>query len=163
MNIKTIILSACIAVPPYVILSFAGCSNAKEVQTDMRNVYTVTEYVCRHNHGTDKDKLFEAFCFVESSHKADAVNKTSGATGVVQIMPIMIKEANRLLGREKYKLSDRYDKKKSEEIFHLIMSKKNPNYDLAKACYIWNPNGKTDYTNKVEQRYKELIKCNRQG
>lgn len=104
------------------------------------------------------DKLVRAFAFVESSNNTNARNKSSGASGILQLMPIMVKEANRLVGYEKYTLSDRFNKEKSFEIFRLIMKHKNPNYDLAKACYIWNPNGDTEYTKRVEEVYNELIK-----
>lgn len=103
------------------------------------------------------DKIVIAFASVESSNNTNARNKSSGASGILQLMPIMVKEANRLVGYEKYTLSDRFNKQKSFEIFHLIMKHKNPNYDLAKACYIWNPNGDTEYTKKVEESYNELI------
>lgn len=104
------------------------------------------------------DKLVRAFASIESSNNTNARNKSSGASGIIQIMPIMVKEANRLVGYEKYTLQDRFSKEKSFEIFHLIMKHKNPEYDIAKACFIWNPNGKTDYTKRVEEVYNELIK-----
>lgn len=109
-------------------------------------------------HGkTNPEKLVQALAFVESSNRENAKNKSSGASGILQLMPIMVKEANRLVGYDKYTLSDRFSKEKSFEIFHVIMKHKNPNYDLAKACYIWNPNGDTEYTKRVEEVYNELI------
>lgn len=105
----------------------------------------------------DKHKLAEAFAYVESRNNPKAVNKHTKATGVLQIMPIMVEEANRLAGYKKYKLSDRTDKQKSFELFHLIMQHKNPEYDIALACYIWNPNGKVKYVRDIEKKYKELI------
>lgn len=105
----------------------------------------------------DKHRLAEAFAYVESRNNPNAVNKHTKATGVLQIMPIMVEEANRLAGYNKYKLSDRTDKQKSFELFHLIMQHKNPEYDIALACYIWNPNGKVKYVRDIEKKYKELI------
>ena len=105
----------------------------------------------------DKHKLAEAFAYVESGNNPKAVNKHTKATGVLQIMPIMVEEANRLAGYKKYKLSDRTDKDKSFELFHLIMRHKNPEYDIALSCYIWNPNGKVKYVRDIEKKYKELI------
>lgn len=105
----------------------------------------------------DKHKLVEAFIQVESEGKNNAVNKTSGATGCLQLMPIQVKEANRLLGRNKYKLSDRLNRQKSIEIFHLIMKHKNPDYDIHLACKIWNPKSKLSYHTKVVKEYEKLI------
>lgn len=103
------------------------------------------------------EKLVQAFAIVESSNREKIRNKSSGASGIIQIMPIMIDEANRLSGYDKYCLDDRFDKEKSFEIFHLVMRHKNPEYDLAKACHLWNPNGSTEYTKKIEETYKELM------
>lgn len=104
-----------------------------------------------------KHKLVEAFIQVESEGDNRAVNKVSGATGCLQLMPIQVKEANRLIGRNKYKLSDRTNRAKSIEIFHLIMRHKNPEYDIHLACKIWNPRGKLSYHTKVVAEYERLI------
>lgn len=105
----------------------------------------------------DADALCEAFVYVESKGNSDAVNKVSKASGVLQLMPSMVREANRLSGSEVYTLSDRLNPEKSREIFHLVMQHKNPEYDIALACYIWNPNGKVKYVRDIEKKYKELI------
>lgn len=106
----------------------------------------------------DKHKLVQAFIRVESSGNDLAINPESKATGCLQQMPIMIREANRLVGYDKYKLSDRTDRSKSVEIFHLIMERKNPDYDIARACIIWNPRGGYKYLLKIEKEYNQLIK-----
>lgn len=112
--------------------------------------------IVRETKKIDKHKLVEAFIQVESEGNNRAVNKVSGATGCLQLMPIQVKEANRLLGRNKYKLSDRTNRAKSIEIFHLIMRQKNPEYDIHLACKIWNPRGKLSYHTKVVNKYNEL-------
>lgn len=113
--------------------------------------------IVRETKRIDKHKLVEAFIQVESEGDNKAVNKVSGATGCLQLMPIQIKEANRLLGHNKYKLSDRTNRAKSIEIFHLIMRHKNPEYDIHLACKIWNPKGKLSYHTKVVAEYERLI------
>lgn len=105
----------------------------------------------------DADALCEAFIYVESKGKSDAVNKTSKASGVLQLMPSMVNEANRLSGDELYTLSDRFSPEKSREIFHIVMGNKNPSYDIHLACKIWNPRGGLEYHKKVEEKYYELI------
>lgn len=42
----------------------------------------------------DADALCEAFVYVESKGKSDAVNKVSKESGVLQLMPSMVNEAN---------------------------------------------------------------------
>lgn len=110
------------------------------------------------NNAVNKDALLRAFIYVESKGVNDTINKSSGAVGCLQIMPILIDEANRLLRCNKYTLSDRTNRRKSVEIFHLMMKHKNPSYDIAKACKIWHPNGRQSYTDSVKQKYNELIK-----
>ena len=113
--------------------------------------------IVRETKKIDKHKLVEAFIQVESEGNNRAVNKDSGATGCLQLTDTMILEANRLLGRNKYKLSDRTNRAKSIEIFHLIMRHKNPEYDIHLACKIWNPRSKLSYHTKVVAEYERLI------
>lgn len=114
--------------------------------------------IVRETKKIDKHKLVEAFIQVESEGNNRAVNKVSGATGCLQLIPIQVKEANRLIGYNKYKLSDRTNRRKSIEIFHVIMQHKNPEYDIHLACKIWNPRSKLSYHTAIEKKYNELIK-----
>lgn len=114
--------------------------------------------VVRETKRIDKHKLVEAFIQVESEGNNRAVNKDSGATGCLQLTNTMILEANRLIGRNKYKLSDRTSRRKSIEIFHVIMQHKNPTYDIHLAAKIWNPRSKLSYHTAIEKKYNELIK-----
>lgn len=122
------------------------------------NTKTETIYVtCVYLPETDKKSLINAFIEVESNGVDSAINKKSGAVGCLQIMPILIDEANRLSGYEKYTLNDRFNRVKSKEIFYLIMDNKNPKYDLHLACKIWNPRSKLSYHKAIEDKYNELI------
>lgn len=137
-----------------VLLAFGLGQTSGERMKEHEKIYTDTTYIFE-KVNVDTKMLAEAFIQVESGGRDSAVNK-SGAVGCLQIMPICVQEANRILGHDKFKLNDRYSRHKSLEMFHVIMRHKNPNYELAKACNIWNPNGKTIYTAKVEEAYKEL-------
>lgn len=103
----------------------------------------------------NKDKLVEAFIQIESSGKNDAVNSRTKATGCLQLMPVMVDDANRISGKN-YSLDDRYNRRKSIEMFHIIMEHYNPNYDLHLACKIWNPKSSVGYHRKIEKKYNEL-------
>lgn len=104
----------------------------------------------------DKSKLVEAFIQVESTGNNNAVNKYSKASGCLQLMPIMVEDANRISGKN-YSLDDRFDRNKSIEMFHIIMEYYNPTYDLHYACKLWNPKSSIGYHRAIEKEYNKLI------
>ena len=57
--------------------------------------------------------LLVAIAQVESEGDPNAVNVFEDAVGLYQIRPIYVKDCNRILGRPEFKLSDRYDPKRS--------------------------------------------------
>ena len=82
--------------------------------------------------------LWHTIKYIESRFKSKEFNEFEDAAGISQIRPIMLKEVNRILGYEKYKLEDRFDAKKSEEMFWVFQEKYNPNFDFNLGCHIWN-------------------------
>ena len=68
------------------------------------------------------DTLLMAVMAVESNFDSMAYNEKENAAGVLQIRPIMVREVNRLLGKNKYTLKDRWSKAKSIEMFNVIRS-----------------------------------------
>ena len=99
--------------------------------------------------------VVEAFAWVESRHNPNAVN--GNCVGYLQISPIMVREANRMAGEERFTLDDRWDKEKSIDMFRVIMEKKNPTLDIDKACIIWNGRGcSQQYKDAIKARIKEL-------
>lgn len=73
--------------------------------------------------------------------------------GCLQITPIAIKEANRILGREEYTLSDRFNRARSIEVFNVIQGFYNPDHDLHFALKIHNPRASINYHKKVIEAY----------
>jgi hypothetical protein len=100
-------------------------------------------------------RLAHAFAVVESNDNPKAVNHKENAVGLLQIRPIMVKQANQIVGEDIYTLSDRHDSLTSIAIFHTVMSEKNPELDIDKAIDIWNPNASTEYRNLVKSVYYE--------
>lgn len=98
------------------------------------------------------DSLISALIDVESNGNPMAVNASSGASGVLQIMPIYLQEVNRILGEERYTLDDRFDEIKSIEMFNILQGHHNPTRDIDKAIKLHNPNGGQAYMNKVKAR-----------
>ena len=66
------------------------------------------------------DRLLSALIAVESGGRADAVGDGGKAVGCLQIWPITVADANRILGREEFTLADRLDSDRSRQIFHVI-------------------------------------------
>lgn len=94
----------------------------------------------------------EALINIESGGDVMALNK-SGAAGVLQLMPIYVKEANRLLGADVYTLNCRFDYNKSISMFYVIQNKYNPNRDIDIAIKLHNPTEGGWYAKRV---YKEM-------
>jgi len=89
-----------------------------------------------------QDAMLRAFVRFESNFKEDAVNPVSGARGILQILPPMIKEVNRIVRKKdkdaiKYTWSDAWDAQKSIEIWYIVQNYHNPEYNIQKACRIW--------------------------
>ena len=99
-------------------------------------------------------RLAHAFAVVESNDNPKAINHRENAVGLLQIRPIMIKQANQIVGEDIYELSDREDSLVSLGIFHTIMSELNPELDVGKAIEIWNPNATQSYRNLIKAIYK---------
>lgn len=80
------------------------------------------------------------------------INKTEDAAGVLQIRPIMVKEVNRIIGYQKYKLTDRFSFEKSLEMFYIFQDYWNPDYDPEKAARLWN-GGEDGMKKKSTEKY----------
>lgn len=100
-------------------------------------------------------RLAHAFAVVECNDNPHAINHRENAVGLLQICPIMVRQANMIVGEELYELSDREDSLVSLGIFHTVMSELNPELDVDKAIDIWNPNTSIEYRNLVKAIYRE--------
>ena len=71
----------------------------------------------------DVEPLIQAMIMVESEGNDSAYSKKEEAVGCLQIRPIMVREVNRILRKQKikkkYTLNDRYSRKKSIEMFYI--------------------------------------------
>ena len=106
------------------------------------------------------DTLLMAVMAVESNFDSMAYNSKENAAGVLQIRPIMVREVNRLLGKDKYTLKDRWSKTKSIEMFNVIRSHtNNPTDEMIARNWNggWNGHKKKStlkYWNKVKKQIK---------
>lgn len=72
-------------------------------------------------------------------------------------MPILIEDANRIVGYDKYCLNDRFNRQKSIEIFNVVQNHYNKEKDLHFALKLWNPRSNINYHIKVMNKYNELL------
>lgn len=110
----------------------------------------------------DWNPVMDAIIRVESDGNPRAVSGNS--VGVMQITPVLVKECNDILKKQKsnkrYTLDDRYSVEKSKEMFLLIQKYFNPENNVEKAIRSWN--GGMKYSVKATNKYykKVLAKMN---
>ena len=112
----------------------------------------------------DWNPVMDAIIQVESKGNPKAYNKNGDCAGILQITPGLVKQCNTWLkakkSKKRYTLADRYNVKKSKEIFVMVQSYYNKSNDIEKAIRIWNGGpgytikGTNGYFNKVMKYYK---------
>ena len=99
----------------------------------------------------------DAIIQVESEGNPNAVSGNS--VGVMQITPILVKDCNDILTKQKskkrYTMADRYSVAKSKEMFLIIQKYYNPENDIEKAIRLWN--GGVKYTTRATNRYYKKV------
>ena len=107
--------------------------------------------------GFDWDPVMDAIIQVESEGNPNAVSGNS--VGVMQITPILVKECNEILKKQKskkrYTMADRYSVEKSKEMFLLIQKYYNPENSIEKAIRSWN--GGIKYSVRATNRYYKKV------
>ena len=99
----------------------------------------------------------DAIIQVESGGDSKAVSGNS--VGAMQITPILVKDCNNILQKQKskkrYTLADRYSVEKSKEMFLLIQSHYNPMNSVEKAIRSWN--GGVKYSVRATNMYYRKV------
>ena len=107
--------------------------------------------------GFDWNPVMDAIIQVESEGNPNAVSGNS--VGVMQITPILVKDCNDILKRQKskkrYTMDDRYSVAKSKEMFLIIQKYYNPENNIEKAIRLWN--GGVKYTTRATNRYYKKV------
>ena len=105
----------------------------------------------------DWNPVMDAIIQVESDGNPRAVSGNS--VGVMQITPVLVKECNDILKKQKsnkrYTLDDRYSVEKSKEMFLLIQKYFNPENNVEKAIRSWN--GGIKYSVKATNKYYQKV------
>ena len=103
----------------------------------------------------DWQDFTRALIWVESRGNNQAVS-SKGAVGVLQIMPIIVEDCNRIIGYEKYTLNNRLDSLKSVEMFNVIQDHYNPQHDYHWALKLWNARSAPSYHRAVMDKFNEI-------
>ena len=105
----------------------------------------------------DWNPVMDAIIQVESEGNPRAVSGNS--VGVMQITPVLVKECNNILQKQKsnkrYTLDDRYSVEKSKEMFLLIQKYFNPENNVEKAIRSWN--GGMKYSIRATNKYYKKV------
>lgn len=109
------------------------------------------------------ERVMNAIIAVESKGDPKAHNPVGDCAGILQITPILVKECNNLLKEKKstkrYTLGDRYNAKKSKEMFIFLQKHFNPELNVEKAIKQWNCGFYTkDWKHKSIGYYKKVMK-----
>lgn len=108
-----------------------------------------------YNEKENFSKLITAIGHVESQGNTRLVSDCGKFIGYLQISKIVVDDCNRIIGKNKYRYEHRFDKKRSVEMFYIIQSYYNPDFDIEKAIRIWN--GGPNYSMKKTQRYYNKV------
>lgn len=115
------------------------------------------EYEEYEEYDVDWELFVKAITFVESEFKDSAVNPNSGARGQFQILPIFVKEANRLQSIDTFTWDDAFEYEPSRMMFDIIQNAKNPTKDKRLACRIHYGSYSIEYYNKVMRAYNRFL------
>ena len=107
--------------------------------------------------GFNWNPVMDAIIQVESEGNPKAVSGNS--VGVMQITPILVKDCNQILKKQKskkrYTMADRYSVAKSKEMFLLIQKYYNPENSIEKAIRSWN--GGMKYSVRATNKYYKKV------
>ena len=90
------------------------------------------------NAATLLDITFRAICEKESHNNPQAHNKSENAKGIAQIRLIMIRDVNRILGREQFTHNDAYNPTLTRQIFNIYQRHYFPDAGPERWSKSWN-------------------------
>ena len=101
--------------------------------------------------------LLKAIAQVESNGDSSAYNHKENAAGPYQIRPVYLKDVNRIVGYEKYRLEDRFDALKAKEMVVTYLSHYGKHKSLEALARIHNGGPRGD-KKKSTLRYWQKVK-----
>lgn len=106
----------------------------------------------------ERGLLILSMMYVESRFDPLAEGRDSD-TGILQITPVYVREANRILGREEFTLDDARDIKRSLDMFDVVQGEHNGSGDWTMTVY-WH-NKSEAYRDRVVQAYNLFLNYER--
>lgn len=86
--------------------------------------------------------IIESIIHIESNGNPNAVSKCGNCVGAMQIKKIVVDDCNEYLkfkgSKKRFTYQDRYDVKKSKEMFLLIQERYNKSNNIEEGIKIWN-------------------------
>lgn len=141
-----------------------------EMYNELRGLYKIKEQPRPERVETELNDwqiFIMSLAEVESEYQTQVVNPKVNATGLLQITKVYVKEANRIVGEERFTMADAKDPIKSIEMFHVVNGGHNPKNSIKQAIKLHNPNAGGWYEKRIlremnkyrvrEQVRKELI------
>lgn len=98
----------------------------------------------------------KALIQVESRGDSLAAGPTEDL-GILQITPIYVKEANRIVNEERFTLDDRLSPEKSLEMFSIVQNHYNPDKDIDRAIRLHNPGAGKWYSDRIMEHMDTII------
>jgi hypothetical protein len=144
-TLDRISLYLCVALIIYIFFS-----EIQSIKTEIKSIKIEKQFVPL----TDFELIELAIIWQESKGNPNPKHSDGKSEGILQITPIYVKEANRILGKSKYTLYDRRNPLKSHEMFLVVQNYHNPEKDVKKAVKLHNK-GKR-YFEEVMDRYNCL-------
>ena len=144
-TLDRISLYLCVALIIYIFFS-----EIQSIKTEIKSIKIEKQFVPL----TDFELIELAIIWQESKENPNPKHSDGKSEGILQITPIYVKEANRILGKSKYTLYDRKNPLKSHEMFLVVQNYHNPEKDVKKAVKLHNK-GKR-YFEEVMDRYNCL-------
>ena len=107
------------------------------------------------------EKVIYAISQVESGGNPKAHNPNGDCAGLLQIMPCLVKECNRILktqGSEKrFTMKDRYNPDKSKEMFVIMQNQYNKEHNTEKAIKCWNSGFSKGWQKRSIRYYNKVM------
>ena len=108
----------------------------------------------------ESDVLWQAICMQESGGDPNEYKADEQAAGIAQIRPICLRDCNRIIGYERWTLSDRYNPIEARAMFLLYTGHYMRHYGLhgsEAASRVWN-GGPTGWRKNSTLSYWEEVK-----
>ena len=133
-----------------VLIIYIFFSEIQSIKTEIKSIKIEKQFVPL----TDFELIELAIIWQESKANPNPKHSDGESEGILQITPVYVKEANRILGKNKYTLHDRRNPLKSHEMFLVVQNYLNPEKDVKKAVKLHNKAGW--YFEEVMDRYNCL-------